>query len=232
MSTSSSTPALQAPGLTITSTIASQSDNTPHSYSHVPILTKDNYGSWQLSIRAYLTPNKHMHVILHKKDSASMLHDPVAPTDAVKKERWEQSEAHAMGVIMGTAADLHFELISKHAEGAVWPLWKAIKDKHILKDASLCHEAWMHLLSIRKVPEEVYLDMYRRVDEAHGKIDHITPDNQSKEMRSDEIMLFTILNRLPADDRLHNQLVAQKDVTLDDAYAAFLCVDRDTALVS
>jgi len=154
------------------------------------------------------------------------------PTDAAELERWTWSEWHAMGVIMGTATDLHYELLSRHEDGAVWPLWRAIETQHVLQDASLRHEAWMQLFGIRKRPEEAYLDLYRRVDNSHSRIDCITPINQSSEDHSNEIALFTLLSTLHADDPLCRQLVSQKGITLDDAYSAFLHTDRDTAVAS
>jgi hypothetical protein len=141
-------------------------NDAPRSYSHVPILTKDNYPKWQLSVKAYLTPGDHVRVIRRTKDTSGTLLDPVAPTDAAELEKWTRSERHAMGVIMGTATDLHYELISKHEGGGVWPLWKAIEGQHVTLDASLRHEAWMQLFGIRNRNGESYLDLYRRVDNA------------------------------------------------------------------
>jgi hypothetical protein len=134
-----------------------------------------------------------------------------------------------MGVIMGTATDLHYELLSKHKHGGVWPLWKAIEAQQVSHDASLRHKAWMQLFGIRKRAGETYLDLYRRVDNARSRIDRITPAGQSTEDRSNETVLLTLLH---ADDPLRRQLVSQKVVTLDDAYSAFLRTDRDTAVVS
>ena len=90
-----------------------------------------DYPSWQLSVRAYLTPNKHVRVIQRKKDSGGTLRGPVAPTDAVEKEKWEQSEEHAMGVIMGTAADLHFELKSNPTENRTLTRRRPLSNPHI-----------------------------------------------------------------------------------------------------
>ena len=85
----------------------------------------------------------------------------------------------------------------------------------MLHDASLRHEAWMQLFCIHKQPVESYLDLYRRIDNARSRIGRITPATQTKEQRSNEIALFSLLSALPVDDPLRRQLVAQKDVTLD-----------------
>jgi hypothetical protein len=208
------------------------SKDTPHSYSHIPALTRENYPKWQLSIKAYLTPGDHVHVIRCMKDTSGNLLDPVAPTNAIELEKWNQSERHVLGVIMGTTTDLHYKLLSKHQHGGVWPLWKAIEAQHISHDASLCHEARMQLFGICKRHEEAYLNLYCHVNNAHSRIDCITPANQSTEDRSNEITLFTLLSVLPTDDPLCCQLVSQKGVTLDGAYSAFLRTNRDTTVAS
>jgi len=103
-----------------------------------------------------------VHVIRHTRDTSGNLVDPLMLTDVAELGRWTQSEWHAMHVIMGTATDLHYKLLSKHEPRDVWPLWKAIEAQHVSQDASLRHEAWMQLFGIRKRPEETYLDLYRR----------------------------------------------------------------------
>jgi len=231
----SSTPSPQAPSPTIlgpTHGSHAEHNNAPRSYSHIPILTKENYLKWQLSVKAHLTPGNHVCVIRRTRDTSGGLVDPVAPTDVTKAEKWIRSEQHAMGVIMGTTANLHYKLLSKHEHGSVWPLWKAIEAQHISLDASLHHEAWMQLLSTRRQSGETYVDLYHRVDDAHSRIIRIMPANQSQEDRFDEIALFTILSTLHADDPLCRQLVSQKEVTLGDTYSAFICMDRDTAVAS
>ena len=229
-------PSPQAVGPTVsaptTCTTHAEPSDAPRSYSHVPILTKDNYLKWQLSVKAHLTPGDHVRVIRRTKDASGNLVDPVTPTDATELEKWTRSESYAMGVIMGTANDLHYEIISQHEGGAVWPLWKAIETQHVVLDASLRHEAWMQLFGIRHRPGEAYLDLYRRVDNARHRIERITPANQTPEARSDELALFTLLNALRADDALRRQMVSQSGVTLNDAYMSFLCTDRDAAVTS
>ena len=171
-----------------------------------------------------------MRVIRRTTGASGILLDPVTLTDAAELERWIRSERHAMGVIMGTAANLHYKLLSKHEHGGVWPLWRAIKAQHVLHDMSLRHEAWMQLFGIRKRSGETYLDLYRHVDNARSRIDRITPTNQYHEDRSDEIALFTLLSALHTDDPLRRQMVSQKGITLEDAYSTFLRTDRDTAV--
>jgi len=231
----SSTPSPQAPSPTVlgpTHGSHAEHDDAPHSYSHVPVLTKENYLKWQLSVKAHLTPGNHVRVIRRTRDASGGLVDPVAPTDVTEAEKWIRSERHAMGVIMGTAADLHYELLSKHEHSGVWPLWEAIEAQHVSLDASLRHEAWMQLLGTRRRSGETYVDLYRRVDDARSRIIRITPANQSQEERFDKIALFTILSALQADDPLRCQLVSQKEVTLGDAYSAFIRTDRDAAVAS
>jgi hypothetical protein len=208
------------------------SEDAPHSYSHVPALTRENYPKWQLSVKAYLTPGDHVRVIRRTKDTSGNLLDPVALINVIELEKWNWSEWRTLGVIMGTATDLHYKLLSKHKHGGVWPLWKAIKAQHISHDASLHHKAWMQLFSICKRHEEAYLNLYRHVNNACSRIDHIMPANQSMEDCSDEITLFTLLSMLPADNPLRCQLVSQKGVTLNDAYSTFLRTNRDTAVAS
>jgi len=166
------------------------------------------------------------------RDTSSNLVDPLMLTDAAKLERWTWSEWHVMGVIMGTATDLHYKLLSKHENGAAWPLWKAIETQHVSQDVSLCHKVWMQLFGICKRPEEAYLNLYHCVNNAHSRIDHVTPVNQSSEDHSNEIALFTLLGMLHADDPLCCQLVSQKGTTLNNAYSAFLHTDRDTMVAS
>ena len=228
-------PSPQAPSPTVlapTHGSHAEHDDAPHSYSHIPVLTKENYLKWQLAVKAHLTPGGHVHVIRHTKDASGDLVDPVAPADATGAEKWTRSEQHTMGIIMGTTADLHYELLSKHEHGSVWPLWKAIEAQHVSLDTSLCHEAWMQLLGTRRRSGETYIDLYRCVDDARSRIIRIMPANQSQEEQFDEIALFTILSALQADNPLCRQLVSQKEVTLGNAYSALICTDRDAVVAS
>ena len=86
---------------TASSPQAAEPSNVPHSYSHIPILIKDNYPKWQLSIKAYLTPGDHVHVIWCMKDAGGTLVDPVAPTDVAKLEKWTRSEGYIWGSSWG-----------------------------------------------------------------------------------------------------------------------------------
>ena len=88
----------------------------------------------------------------------------------------------------------------------------------------------MQLFSIHKKEDESYIDLYQRAKSANAKINRVTPRALTAEQRSEELTLFTILNALPADDRLRNQLISQKDVSLSDAFHSFLRTDKDTAL--
>ena len=200
-------PSLQGPTVNV-------DDDTPQSSLHVPALTKDNYSQWQMAVKAYLTPHDHVRVIKRTMDSTGALADPVTPTDADELAWWIASEQHAMGVIMGTAYDLHFELLSRHEYGRAWPLWRDIEAQHITPDGGQRHEAWVQLFGIRKRSGESYVDLYRCIDNARSRINRVTPVNQTAEERSNEITLFSLLMALPAEDPLRRQLVSQKSVTL------------------
>ena len=116
------------------------SSDTSHSrarYAHVPILTKYNFLEWQVGIRAYLRPRKHLQVIKAGVDANGVATTPVPPTDAVLLEKWELSEEIVMGVIVATALKMHLELVSKLEDGSAWNLWSAIKGCHLSSDMSL-----------------------------------------------------------------------------------------------
>jgi hypothetical protein len=73
-------------------------------------VTKYNFLEWQVGIRAYLQPGKHLCVIKAGVDANSMATAPVAPADPDLQEKWESSEEIAMGIIMATASKMHLEL--------------------------------------------------------------------------------------------------------------------------
>jgi len=88
----------------------------------------------------------------------------------------------------------------------------------------------MQLFLIHKKEGESYIDLYHRAKTANAKINWVTPQALTAEQRSEELTLFTILNALPADDHLRNQLISQKDVSLSNTFHSFLRTDKDTAL--
>jgi len=88
----------------------------------------------------------------------------------------------------------------------------------------------MQLFSICKKEGESYIDLYHRAKTANAKINRVTPRALTAEQQSEELTLFTILNALPADDRLRNQLISQKDISLSDTFHSFLRTDKDAAL--
>jgi hypothetical protein len=208
------------------------SDELRSAYAHVPILVKDNYPVWALKVKAYLAPNDHVRVIRRQVLDDGTQGGPMPPEDADDLERWNKSECVALGLIIGTATDLHFELCHAHETGCAWDLWRAIEDCHVLQDASLRYEAWMMLFAVRKTPDEPYCDMFRRVEDARNRIVRVTPANLSSKQQFDEISLFTALHALPPDDLLRRQLTSQRDVSLKDAYLAFLRTDRDAVNAS
>jgi hypothetical protein len=60
---------------TVTTTAPVTFDNTPHSYSHIPVLMRDNYLKWQLCVKVYLMPGDHVCVIKCTKTATGTLMD-------------------------------------------------------------------------------------------------------------------------------------------------------------
>lgn len=207
--------------------MSSESSCFPSGYSHVPVLATGNFLEWQTAIEKYLTFCDHVRVIRRTKSSTGALVDPSPPSDPDDLKKWNQSEQIARGVIMITAVDLHLELVHKYEDGSAWELWKAIEACHVQQDAFLYHQAWVHLFSLRKRPDERYMDYYRRVDDARSQIDRVKPPSLTPEQLLDELLLFTLLTGLPSDDPLR-PLISQANVNLDDLYAAFLRTDVRT----
>ena len=112
-------------------------------YAHVPILTKYNFLEWQVGIRAYLRPGKHLRVVKAGVDANGAEIAPVPPADPALLEKWESSEEIAMGMIVATASKMHLELVSKLEDGPAWDLWRAIERCHMSSDTSLRREAWV-----------------------------------------------------------------------------------------
>lgn len=198
-------------------------------YAHVPTLTKDNYPLWALRVKAYLAPNDHGRVICREFVGLVEV-DPIAPSPQdAGYDAWVKSEQVASGLIIGTAADLHFEICHAHERSPAWDLWVAIENCHIVQDASLRYDAWMGLFAVRKAPGETYCDMYRRIETARSKIVRVTPPTLTITERFDEIALFTGLNAMPPDDPLRSQLTSQGNLTLKELYLTFLRTDRNIA---
>jgi hypothetical protein len=125
---------------------------------------------------------------------------------------------------MATAGELHAEVILRN-KGKPYDIWKAIEAQHLQRDASLRHEAWMQLLALRKKVDETYVDFYRRVESAYARVHRITPKDQTAEQRGQELTLFTVRSGLLHDGPLRRSLTAQRSLTLDDAFSAFLRTD-------
>jgi hypothetical protein len=70
----------------------SVSDDLRSGYANVPILTKDNFPSWQLNVRADLTPNDHVRVIKRVMQTGGTFIDPTETADAVDVESWTKSQ--------------------------------------------------------------------------------------------------------------------------------------------
>jgi len=193
--------------------------------THIPVLSKEIFLEWQIGVRAYLHPGKHLCVIRSRKGLDGAPLDPTPPTNPDKLKRWEDSKEIAMGVIIATASKLHLKLVSKHEDGSVWELWKAIKANHVTHDASLRHEAWVQLFGMQKRSDKGYANFYHQGSDARSRIEHVTPSNLTPQQCSDELLLYG----LPTDDHLHCQFIAQSNLTLKDVWAAFICIDQDTA---
>src|SRR5258706_4619787 len=202
-------------------------DDLRSAYAHVPVLTRENYPLWALKVKAYLAPNDHVRVIRREIVGNAEI-DPAPPDkDNTDYDKWVKSEQMALGLIISTASNLHFEICHTFERGPAWSLWHAIKDSHMLQDANLWYEAWMALFTVRKTPTESYCDMYRHIEAAHSKIVRITPPDITPKQQFDEILLFTTLHALPPDDLLCRQLTSQGNTTLKDTYLTFLHMDRD-----
>jgi len=60
--------------------------------SFIPVLTEGDFQKWSWAVKAYLTPNNHVHVIKQTRDSGGTLHNPIVPTGVKELEMWNQSE--------------------------------------------------------------------------------------------------------------------------------------------
>jgi hypothetical protein len=203
------------------------SDESSRSHSGVPKLTKLNYYDWAMQVEAYLTGAADHWRVIEGDEKADGTYDrPTPPTDKTSKEwtDWRKSERTACGVIMATAGELHAEIVLRN-KGKPYDMWTAIEAQHLQRDVSLRHEAWMQFLALRKKTEETYVDYYRRVESAYAKVQRITPKNQTPEQRGHELTLFTVLSGLPHDDSLRQSLTAQRDLSLNDTFSAFLHTD-------
>ena len=209
------------------------SDEPRSSYAHVPILSKTNYQNWALKVKAYLAPNRHVRVLRRTVvEGVETDPSPPDPDDVDEFDSWMKSEQVALGIMIATATDLHFEICHTYECGPAWGLWRAIEECHVVEDASLRYDAWMDLFAVRKAVGESYCNMFRRIEAARSKIVRVTPADLSSKEQFDEITLFSALNALPHDDLLRRQLTAQSNITLRQAYLTFLHTDRDATLVT
>ena len=193
---------------------AAMPSDAPRSSSNgcfVPVLTKAkaNFLKWQVCVLAYLTPHDHVRVLERVFVAGRSMVDPVAPTDARQLESWLHSERIARGIIVSTAVDLHLELVHQHRQGNPWTLWQAVEAKHVKQDASFRHGAWMTFLGVRHGVDEPYMNFLNRISDARAQIDHVTPPGLTIEECMDELLLFTALCGMRADDPLRRQLVPQ-----------------------
>ena len=64
---------------------------------------------WALKVKAYLAPNDHARVIRREIVGNAEI-DPIPPDEGDDDyAKWVKSEQVALGLIIGTATDLHFE---------------------------------------------------------------------------------------------------------------------------
>ena len=234
MSITPSTPASTSQTNTSASSVTTvmPSDVTSHSrtgYAHIPILMKHNFLEWQVGIRAYLRPGKHLHVIKAGVDANSAAIALTPPMDTALLEQWETSNEIAMGIIVATASKMHLELVSRLEDGAAWDLWTAIKGCHLSSNTSLRREAWVQLYGTQKQPDEGYTDYYCRGDTHNDRIDRVTPVALSCKEISKERLMMQLLYSLPLDDPLCCQFISQSTLTLVDMWTAFLRIDRNAS---
>ena len=125
------------------------------------MLKKENYPRWRMQVRGYLCAGDHGRVIKRTADPQGNMVDPVEPADADELKAWRKSERVVWSVLLLTANELHFELLEQYEDQSTWKIWWAIEEHHVQDDASLWHEAWMQLFSIRKKDNESYMDLYQ-----------------------------------------------------------------------
>ncbi len=175
----------------------------------------------------------HVHVIEQRPDAKDVLIDPacpMAPPDEIAK--WDASECEAMSVIMMMASKLHRDVILKHctARKPVFKLFTFICDAHQSCDASHRHQAWIEFFSLRKAPNETYSAYMTHKEGLGARIEHITPEDQSRVEHFAELKLFSILFGLPYKDTVRQTLVTQGNLTLQQAREAMVHVDTGAKL--
>ena len=198
------------------------------SYSHLPMLLKDNYHMWQMAVKAFLRPFDHVRVIRRTRGATGNLVDPVRPTNATELKAWETSEGIAMGVVAGTAYMQHPNLVDSHEDGEVLALWKAIEAQHTNNDSSLRHQTWSQLFGHRMTsPDEDIIEYWRRGADIKAQIDCITPSNLTGSQVMNEIYLFAQIAGIHPDNPFCHQLISRLIPSEADLYAAFLHMSID-----
>ena len=92
------------------------------SYSHLPMLMRDNYQGWQMAVKVFHTPYNHVHVITRTWGPTGNLVNPVRLTDMAELKAWETSEGITMGIVAGTSYVLHPNIVAKHEGRSVLAL--------------------------------------------------------------------------------------------------------------
>jgi hypothetical protein len=88
----------------------------------------------------------------------------------------------------------------------------------------------MEFFSSCKTSKETYTEYACCKEGLFAKIDHITPENQTKAECTAELTLFGILFSLPFDDHIHQALMTQPNLTLDLVMEAMVCFNTGVKL--
>ena len=182
------------------------------SHHHLPALTQDNFGDWEMAIISYLMNTAdHICVIKQHPDDKDMLTDLKRPTVAADTKEWDTSKHEALGVIMSTASKLHCELILKHCADRkpVYKLWTKICSLHQSCNSSLHHQAYLEFFMMHKMPDESYSAYVAHKEDLYARISCLMPAGQSDVNRRAELTLTTILFGLPYDNHICQTLTTQ-----------------------
>jgi len=212
----------------------SDSESTASGLYHgLPVLSHNNFNEWKIQVTAYLTGiSDHVRIISHCPNVAGILSDLVCPTVTAEATKWDASECMALSVIMSMASKLHTEIILHHCDSGkpVFKLWEKVGNMHQSCNALLCHQAWLQFFSVHKTTNESYLELASRMEGLWAKIDHLTPVAQTREERRAELTLLGILFALPYKDHIHQSLLTQSNLTLEQAQEALIHIDTGRQL--
>ena len=197
-------------------------------YPDVPKLNKYNYYEWAMKIKIHLfgLGVEHWRILKGSKQADGTYAEPAAPTDEMELYEWNRSERMAYDLIVATAGHFHAELMLRH-KGKPYKIWQAVKEHHKQYDGLLRRQAWVEAITIRQKPNEMCTDFFDRTKNLFSKIQRLTPENQTIEECIQEIALCAILAGLPEHLSLRRTLLAQDDLSWEDARSAFYRADAD-----